>query len=166
MCKNPRRGRHSRNFTANVLKILDLKSSSEQVFFENWRWVPLVELDVTSIYGWFEKGCHVQRWIRAISACHWWILLLISLCFDLTWRPWIFVHGSLRCYCFPFVPLQATLLPAKATYHLQFVMLCCFRYIVLQCNWKKKHDCCFFIRKRIRFFRVDNVQNSFSNYPR
>ena len=25
----------------NILKILDLKSSSEQIFFENWHWVPL-----------------------------------------------------------------------------------------------------------------------------
>ena len=28
-------------FTTNVPKILDLKSSSEQIFSENWRWVPL-----------------------------------------------------------------------------------------------------------------------------
>ena len=38
----PRRGRKARNFTTNVPKILDLKSSSEQIFFENWLWVPLV----------------------------------------------------------------------------------------------------------------------------
>ena len=38
---NPRRGRQARNFTANVPKILDLKSSSEQIFSENCRWVPL-----------------------------------------------------------------------------------------------------------------------------
>ena len=41
MFENPRRGRQARNFTTNVLKILDLKSSSEQIFSENWRWVPL-----------------------------------------------------------------------------------------------------------------------------
>ena len=34
MFENPRRGRQARNFT-NVPKILDLKSSSEQVFSEN-----------------------------------------------------------------------------------------------------------------------------------
>ena len=33
MFENPRRGRQARNFTANVSKILDLKSSSEQIFF-------------------------------------------------------------------------------------------------------------------------------------
>ena len=32
--------RASKNFTKNVPKILDLKSSSEQIFSENWRWVP------------------------------------------------------------------------------------------------------------------------------
>ena len=41
MFENPRGGRQARNFTANVPKILDLKSCSEQIFSENWRWVPL-----------------------------------------------------------------------------------------------------------------------------
>ena len=43
MFENPRRGRQARNFTTNVPKILDLKSSSEQIFSENLRWVPLVK---------------------------------------------------------------------------------------------------------------------------
>ena len=42
MFENPRGGRQARNFTTNVPKILDLKLSSEQIFSENWRWVPLV----------------------------------------------------------------------------------------------------------------------------
>ena len=33
MFENPRRGRQARNFTTIVSKILDLKSSSEQIFF-------------------------------------------------------------------------------------------------------------------------------------
>ena len=33
MSENPRRGRQAINFTTNVPKILDLKSSSEQIFF-------------------------------------------------------------------------------------------------------------------------------------
>ena len=41
MVENPRRGRQIRNFTANVPKILDRKSSSEQIFSENCRWVAL-----------------------------------------------------------------------------------------------------------------------------
>ena len=42
--ENPRRGMEARNFTTNVLKILDLKSSSEQIFFPKiaCRWVPLM----------------------------------------------------------------------------------------------------------------------------
>ena len=32
MFENPRRGRQARNFTTNVPKILDLKSSFEQIF--------------------------------------------------------------------------------------------------------------------------------------
>ena len=43
MFENPRRGRQARNFTTNVPKILDPKSSSEQIFSENCRWVPLKE---------------------------------------------------------------------------------------------------------------------------
>ena len=39
--ENPRRARQERNFTTTVPKDLDLKSSSEQIFSENWRWVPL-----------------------------------------------------------------------------------------------------------------------------
>ena len=41
MFENPRRGRQATNFTTNVPKILDLKSSSEQIFSQNCRWVPL-----------------------------------------------------------------------------------------------------------------------------
>ena len=42
MFENPRRGRQARSFATNVPKILDLKSSSEQIFSENGRWVPLI----------------------------------------------------------------------------------------------------------------------------
>ena len=42
MFENLRRGRQARNFTTNVPKILDVKSSSEQIFSENCRWVPLM----------------------------------------------------------------------------------------------------------------------------
>ena len=33
MFENPRKGRQARNFTTNVPKVLDLKLSSEQIFF-------------------------------------------------------------------------------------------------------------------------------------
>ena len=42
MFENPRRGRQARNFTTNVPKIADRKSSSEQIFSETCRWVPLL----------------------------------------------------------------------------------------------------------------------------
>ena len=52
MFENPRRGRQARNFTTSVSKILDLKSSSEQIFFRKlslgapafWKQVTLVIL--------------------------------------------------------------------------------------------------------------------------
>ena len=43
MFENPRRGRQARNFGKNVPKILDLKSSSEQIFSEG-RWFSLLSL--------------------------------------------------------------------------------------------------------------------------
>ena len=42
MFENPRSGRQARNFTKNVPKTLDLRSSSEEIFSENCRWVPLL----------------------------------------------------------------------------------------------------------------------------
>ena len=54
--ENPRRGRQARNFTTNVPKILDVKSSSEQIFSENCRWVPLLK-----------AGYHVCRSVGASS---------------------------------------------------------------------------------------------------
>ena len=47
MFENPRRGRQARNFTTNVSKILDLKSSSEQIFF---RKLSLGAPDITYTY--------------------------------------------------------------------------------------------------------------------
>ena len=50
MFENPRRGRRARNFTKNIPKIVDLKSSSEQLFSENCRWVPLCyELQLSGV---------------------------------------------------------------------------------------------------------------------
>ena len=39
--ENPRRGRQARNLATKVPKILDLKSSFEQIFSKNCRWLPL-----------------------------------------------------------------------------------------------------------------------------
>ena len=56
--ENPRRGRQARYFTTNVPKILDLKSSSEQLFSKNCRWVPLRE------WGGTAKHSHAQKQLR------------------------------------------------------------------------------------------------------
>ena len=40
--ENPRRGIQAINLSTNVPKILDLKSSSEQIVSKNCRWVPLL----------------------------------------------------------------------------------------------------------------------------
>ena len=62
MFENLRRGRQARNFTTNVPKILDLISSSEQIFSENWRWVPMLlrwvwilpHLDIETFFFYFQ----------------------------------------------------------------------------------------------------------------
>ena len=64
MFENPRRGRQARNFTKNVPKILDLKSSSEQIFSENWRWVPLI-LAMKCLFTWTKR--RLLRLFRKLS---------------------------------------------------------------------------------------------------
>ena len=61
MFENPRRGRQARNFTTNVPKILDLKSSCEQIYSENCRWVPLFNggLSVKLVHDW-ERSDRVE----------------------------------------------------------------------------------------------------------
>ena len=48
--ENPGRGRQARNFTTNVSKILDLKSSSEQIFFR--------KLSLGAPVYWYAKSDH------------------------------------------------------------------------------------------------------------
>ena len=58
MFENPRRGRQARNFTMNVPKILDLKSSSEQIFFrklslgapDNWQYLSPKDLEQNEFF--------------------------------------------------------------------------------------------------------------------
>ena len=61
--KSPRRGRQARNFTTNVPKILDSKSSSEQIFSENCRWVPLS-------YKQIKQGIHLFDYFFHINFSH------------------------------------------------------------------------------------------------
>ena len=55
-----------RNFTTNVPKILDLKSSSDQLFSENWSWVPLTNRDYR--LG-FRKGTFQSLFPAVILNC-------------------------------------------------------------------------------------------------
>ena len=55
MFENHRRGRQARNFTTNAQKILDLKSSSEQIFSRKLQLgAPVYNIIIQS---YFEKGC-------------------------------------------------------------------------------------------------------------
>ena len=57
MFENPRRGRQARNFTTIVPKILDLKSSSEQIFFRKLSLgAPVEALNSCSVFNSFNSG--------------------------------------------------------------------------------------------------------------
>jgi len=75
MFENPRRGRQARNFTTNVTKILDLKSSSEQIFSENWRWVPLThsrfQLGRPIKPSWYTPISLLKHWFSKQSSPTW-----------------------------------------------------------------------------------------------
>ena len=49
MFENPRRGKKARNFTTNVPIILDLNSSSGEIFSESIRWVPWVQTERSEV---------------------------------------------------------------------------------------------------------------------
>ena len=67
--ENPIRGMQANNFTTNAPKILDLKSSSKQIFSENCRWVPLTIThalatvhNFPTIITHLEGISHVSKW--------------------------------------------------------------------------------------------------------
>ena len=66
MFENPRKGRQAKNFTTNVSKILDLKSSSEQIFSENCRWVPLCK-DSPAAATFAQRLLHESENVRIID---------------------------------------------------------------------------------------------------
>ena len=71
MFENPRRGRQARNFTTNVPKILDLKSSSEQIFF---RKLSLGAPDLIGDRHWPYCSCYPSSFVelcRIGSVCCW-----------------------------------------------------------------------------------------------
>ena len=87
MFENPRRGRQARNFTTNVPKILDRKSSSGQIFSENCRWMPLkicsqlhplCEFD--TVGDWFRgRIVHLASNLDAVSSNSKAVFIVVSL---------------------------------------------------------------------------------------
>ena len=63
MFENPRRGRQARNVTTNDPKILDFKSSSEQIFSKTCRWVSLIVAAVDSICKKRQRKLSHSRWV-------------------------------------------------------------------------------------------------------
>ena len=70
--EDPRRGRQARNLATKIPKILDLKSSSEQIFSKNCHWMPLtvmitqnVTLSNTKKGTEYKKGTKFSSWISA-----------------------------------------------------------------------------------------------------
>ena len=64
MFENPRRGRQARKFTTNFPKILDLKWSSEEIFSENCRWVPLIQAHTTYVFAFWKRNWKYQMPVR------------------------------------------------------------------------------------------------------
>ena len=65
MFENPRTGRQAKNFATNVQKILDPKSSSEQIFSENWRCVSLIKPVLV-----FHSNAHAIKFHSAMLLSH------------------------------------------------------------------------------------------------
>ena len=75
MFENPRRGRLARNFTTNVPKIVDRKSSSEQIFSENCRWVPLKNQSSLLHFTYFHihfclRPSHIKTLLQPKEICY------------------------------------------------------------------------------------------------
>ena len=68
MFENPRRGSQARSFTTNVSKILDLKSSSEQIFFRKLSLgAPVISYDLVTTIS--PTQCFINR-ITYIFSSH------------------------------------------------------------------------------------------------
>ena len=121
MFENPRRGRQARNFTTNVLKILDLKSPSEQIFSENCRWVPLIRPSFILIF--LERGIwwlHMYRTNSAVivpkafSASHDQCIILIEIFTKTGARDFIFVMNQCAFRIATFCFLAFSLTPSSS----------------------------------------------------
>ena len=119
MFENPTRGRQARNFTQNVPKILDLKSSSEQIFSENWRWVPWMVLtgNLQLCSGWTYDGIGIAT--KPLD------ILKNSISFALSRLPVKFLYQTSHCprFSIPAVLAEALALPSTASILLSFCQL-------------------------------------------
>ena len=90
--ENPRRGRQARTLTTNVPKILDLKSSLEQIFSKSGCWVPLKNTPLLSsrcFIWWWNTASHVW-YITWNTASHVWYITwnTASHAWYITWKLW------------------------------------------------------------------------------
>ena len=126
MFENPRRGRQAKNFTTNVPKILDLKSSSEQVFSKNWRWVPLYAISFNSSnsgnfsWSWILNECNkvLEKKNKVVVSCS---------------RP-AHAMGEVRQWR-----------PSNVQKSVMHVQSCCFANLNLllfwRSRWRRRHRC-------------------------
>ena len=86
MFENPRRGRQARNFTTNVPKILDLKSSSEQIFSRKLSLgAPVFWLHDVLFWGYFLVMCRCQ--ILCQNLLVWQFICILYHSTDFTMEP-------------------------------------------------------------------------------
>ena len=93
MFENPRRGRQARNFTTNVPKILDLKSSSEQIFSRKlslgapdnlrtkWDWImagKVTEYSTRQTLNFLEPGRVSRKSLNFSGPGSWFIFAVIA----------------------------------------------------------------------------------------
>ena len=71
MFENPRRGRQARNITTNVPKILDLKSSSEEIFFRK------LSLGAPELCGKFMHVCRI--WVDDLAKYQVWYIKITKI---------------------------------------------------------------------------------------
>ena len=101
MFQNPTNGRPARNFRTNVPKILDLKSSSAQIFSENWHWVPLTFGRLHHIIKKTDFKLVVIKVWSSEAPCkrtqHCWMLHVASVC-----TPCCMLLDVVACCCAKF----------------------------------------------------------------
>ena len=125
MFENPRRGRQARNFTTNVPKILVLKSSSEQIFPENGRWVPLTKASKHS----------VDRQTFCCCCCCFWIILYFVVFKVLSYKTAEVFLIAIRQYLHELLHPYQQHLPLKPPYWKTVPEGDTLRYFLRRSDW-------------------------------